>query len=837
MTLRVRTVGPSPATSRTARTIPLARVALVLAVSQAGVASAQLEEVIVTAQQRAESLQDVSVSMVAMSGETINELGINKMEEFTMNMPAVTVAQNPIGNFLFIRGVGTQGTNQGIEQSVATFHDGVFMGRHQLSRAPFMDLDRIEVLRGPQSILFGKNTVGGALSLHTARPTEEFEGMVQGMYGSYGETEFNAMASGPLTDSLRGRIAYRKYDYDGYLDNVITGEDAMGRDDQTIRASLQWDATESILVDLKWETSEFNQNESITQLGRVASPPYNATSAGITALNQASVAFATGGDGIESIDDQRAVVNDGGAILQALGIVAPGTPGFPNQKEGSENNVDTGRLGIDWAIGEHTLTLITGYAAYDYVDICDCDFSALPFIEVDAIEDYEQWSQEVRLTSPTGGTFEYIAGLYYQNADLFYKSSESFGVNALAPLPNVSRTYDFDQSQETMAVFGSLTWNLSDRLRTTFGLRYTDETKEVDRVLDKSFTGGWDVSSAVGAPAGTFAYGDTAAEYDRFEAELAPVAAIYDQVLWEDTGLLGTYEHEFQDRDRSEQFVDYYLNVEYDLNIDTLLYASVSTGVKGGGFDARFLKESNTERADLFEYEEEKALAYELGFKTTLVDGTLRLNGALFRNEVSDAQVSVFDGATGFVVVNAAEIVSQGLELDLQWAAMDNLIISAATSFLDSTFDKWDTAPCWASQQVDPSHPEFTPGCNNGFRDASGDNTQFAPELAYNFNVDWRIPITDALQGRAVLNVNYSDEFATVGDLDPLIGFQDEFTMVDVRLSVGSPEGGWEIAALGKNLTDEIVGYNNNDQPLAAGNGFNSVGKLRSYAIQGLYRF
>jgi len=814
--------------------------ALAAAVMAVNSAHAQkLEEVVVTAQSRSESLQDVSVSMVAMSGEKINELAINKMEEFTMNMPAVTVAQNPIGNFMFIRGVGTAGTNQGIEQSVATYHDGVFYGRHQLQRAPFMDLDRIEVLRGPQSILFGKNSVGGALSVHTARPTDEFEGSVQAMYGSYGETEANVVLSGPITDSLRGRIAYRKYDYDGYLENVITGEDAMGRDDQTIRASLQWDASDDVTVDLKWETSEFVQNESITQLGRVADIPYNPTSAGITALNRAVVAFATGGNGVESIDDKRAVVNDGGAALVALGIVPAGTPGFPGQKEGSDNNTDSARLGIEWALPGHTLSLTTGYVAYDYVDVCDCDFAALPFIEVDATEDYEQVSQEIRLTSDLGGTFDYIVGLYYQNADLYYRSAETFGVAAVAPLANVMRTYDFDQSQETLAVFGSITWNLSDSFRTTLGLRYTDEEKKVDRRLDKSFSGGWDFSAAVGAPAGTFAYGTGAAEYDRFAAELAPVAGIYDFALWGDTGLLGTYEHEFKGRTRNEEFVDYYLNAEFDLSIDTMLYASISTGVKGGGFDARFLKESNTARADLFEYEEEKALAYELGFKTTLADGALRVNGAIFRNEIDDAQVSIFDGATGFQVVNAAQVLSQGLELDIQWAATDNLVVSAATSFLDSTYDSWDTAPCWASQQIDPSHPEYQPGCDlaNGTRDASGDNTQFSPEIAYNINVDWRFPINSSLESRAVLNLNYSDEFATSGDLDPLVGDQDDFTMVDLRLSIGSPDGTWEIAALGKNLTDEYVGYNNNDQPLASGNGFNSVGKLRSYAVQARYRF
>jgi iron complex outermembrane receptor protein len=823
-------------TPRVRPTFARTRIAAALLACQASLASAQLEEVIVTAQQRAESMQDVPISMVAMSGQQINEQAMTKMEDFTNNMPAVTVAPSPIGNFLFIRGVGTPGINQGIEQSVAIFHDGIFMGRHQLSRAPFMDLDRIEVLRGPQSILFGKNTVGGALSLHTAKPTDELEGSIQGMYGSYDEAEVNAVLSGPLTENLSGRVAYRKYQMDGYLENVVTGNDAPEHDDETLRLSLKWDAGETVVVNAKWERSEFERIESLTEIGRVAEVPYNETAALITALNQASVAYVNGGDGRETIDDERAVVNDGGQILEALGVVPPGTPGFPSQQEGSDNSMDVGHINVEIMLGEHMLTLLSGFAQYDYRDICDCDFSALPFIEVDATEDYEQFSQEIRLASPLGERFEYIAGLYYHDTELYYRSREAFGAAAFGA-PNVTRDYDFDQDQRLWAVFGSLTWNLTDRLRTTLGLRYSDEEKEVDRRLEKLFTGGWDFSSAVGAPAGTFAYGDTAAEYDRFEQELPPVAAAVDAGVWEDTGLLGTYEHEFNGRKRHEDFVDWYLNVEYDLNLNTLIYATASTGVKGGGFDARFLKESVGPRADLFEYEEEEALALELGFKTTLLDGAMRLNGAIFRNEISDSQVSIFDGATSFVVVNAAEIVSQGLELDFQWAATEGLTISAAGSWLDSTFDEWDTAPCWASQLVDPGHPEYQPGCTNGFRDASGENTLYSPELAFNLNFDYALPLGESMEARAVLNINYSDEFATVGDLDPIIGYQDSFTMVDLRLSVGEFNGNWELALIGKNLTDEEVGYNNDDQPLANGNGFFSMSRLRSYAIQGTYRF
>ncbi|MEH6592621.1 MAG: TonB-dependent receptor [Halioglobus sp.] len=792
---------------------------------------AQLEEVIVTAQQRAESLQDVPISMVAMSGEKINELAITKMEDFTANMPAVTVAQNPIGNFIFIRGVGTAGTNQGIEQSVAIFSDGVFMGRHQQSRAPFMDLARIEVLRGPQSILFGKNTIGGALSMHTAKPTTDFEGSIQGLYGTNGEQEINAVISGPLTDNFRGRIAIRDYQHDGYLENVMTGGDDPARDDKTARLALAWDASDNLFFNAKYERNEFEQTGSITQLGRIAEVPYSGLAGLLTGMNQAAVAFVNGGDGTEKLDDERAVLNDGGAILAQMDPARfSGVPGFPDLQEGSDNEMDTAHLNVEYVMGDHTLTFITGYSAYDYVDVCDCDFSALPTIQVDATEDYEQFSQEIRLTSPLGETFEYITGLYYHKADLYYTSRESFGT-AMIGAPNVSRSYDFDQDQELWAVFGSLTWNFSDVSRATLGLRYSDEEKTVDRQLDKSFTDGWDF----GAPDGSLAFGSSAEEYDRFEATIPDVAAGLDIVLWNDTGALGTYEHTFTDRTRSEDFVDWYVNLEYDVTGETLVYATASTGVKGGGFDARFLKDAP--RADLFEYDEEEALAFELGFKTTLLDGAMRLNGAIFRNEVSDQQVSVFDGATGFLVTNAAEVISQGVEMDLQWAATDNLVISAAGSYLDSTYDSWETGACWASQQTDPSHPEYQPGCVDGFRDASGDQTPYAPDFAFNLNFDYSLPIGDVLEARGILNYNYSDEIFTASDLDPVIATQDSFSLLDARISLGHTDGTWEVALIGKNLTDEKYSYNNNDQPLVPGNGYNSLHAESSYALQATYRF
>ncbi|TDG13025.1 TonB-dependent receptor [Seongchinamella unica] len=803
--------------------------------------SQQLEEVVVTATKRAESMQDVSISMIAMSGDSIKDMGITRGEDFAVDIPAVAITQSPIGNFVFIRGVGTPGVNQGIEQSVSIFHDGIYMGRSQLARAPFMDLERVEVLRGPQSVLFGKNTIGGAIHVISAKPTQEVEGMISGLYGwEDGEKEITGVISGPITDTLSGRLAYRGYELDGYLENVLTGDDGPERDDETLRVQLAWDATDTLLITGKWEQSDFENRQVSTQLANFDTAP---AGIGFNNLNQALVSSITGGDGTEKYDDERAVINDGGAALGQLLPQYAGLPGFPDLPEVSENSMELGTLTLDWLIGEHSLTAITGYAHYDYRDICDCDFSALPFIQVDAREDYDQFSQEIRLTSPGGEKLDYIVGLYYHQSDLEYSASDSFGSSLAAPLlgapaaltPNLSRDYSLDQEQDMWAVFGSATYSFTDTTRLTVGMRYFEESKEVDHPLSKRFTDGWDYSAAVGAPAGTITYGDTAAEYDRFLSDFAgtPLVTIPEGIY---AALLGTFEHDIRKRKRDEDDITGSLTLEHDIGGDSMVFATVANGTKGGGFDARFLKTTNDPR---FEYDEEKAISYELGVKSSLLDGLMTLNATVFYTEIEDFQVSVFDGQTGFVVQNAAELESKGVEIDIKWAATENLTLGFAGSYLDAVYADYATAPCWT---LTGSQPENRGNCiDRGMeterRDASGDTINYAPEFAYNLNFDYRLPVGDALEARAVLNINYSDGYATAGDLDEIYTWQDDYTKVDLRLSLGGVNGMWDVALIGKNLTDEYISGNSDDQPLVPGNGFASTDRLRSYAVQATYRF
>lgn len=843
-------------------TLSLAVAAAVGAMSTAS--AQQLEEVVVTATKRAESLQDVPISMLAVDGESIREAAITKMEDLTNSLPAVTVVPNPIGNFIFIRGIGSS-TNQGIEQSVSIFHDGIYMGRHQLSRAPFMDLERVEVLRGPQSILFGKNTIGGAMSVISAKPTEELEGMVSVLSGDYGEQEYNVVLSGPITDTLRGRIAARGYQTDGYMFNELgrnedgtLGRDETQRDDQTIRLSLEWDVSDDTTLSFKHEDSSFEDLGRTQQMGIIN--PLTPTAVGLTQVAQ-GIIMAAGGNPAEVTDDRRAVANDGGVLLQrivpALATDRDGSllAGYPDMDEMSNNNMAITTLTLDTSLGDNTLTAIYGRAEYDYVDVCDCDFAAIPLLQISAAEDYTQDSLEIRLTSPGGENFDWLVGAYFHDSDLMYTSGESFGSAIATPptliaatggqlLPNITRDYFLDQQQTQTSIFGSGTWNVDSQNRVTFGMRYTQEDKDAARKLDKRFTGGWDatrlnVNPVTGAPEGVLVFGDTAAEYDRVAqyfvpgilAGLAvpgiPMSAFLDSALW--AGLINTYEHDFTGANafhRSESFLDWSINYEHDVSEDTMVFFTASTGVKGGGFDARYL---NAPGAN-FEYDEEKAKNFELGMKSTLLDGGMTLNATLFRTEVDDLQVSIFDGKTAFLVDNAGAMRSQGLEFDLKWAATDNLTVTAAGAYLDSQYTKFDNSPCWVSQTVAGT-------CNAAVgQSAAGKPNVFSPKQSFNLRLDHVMPL-GGMEVRTTLDAFRSGDHFAAADLDPVIAYQEEYTRVNARIALTDPEAGWELAVIGKNLTDAKVSTNNNDQPLVPGNGFTSLQPPKTVAIQASYKF
>jgi len=758
-----------------------------------------LEEIIVTAQVRTESLQDVPLSVNAVSGQKMMEAGIDKIEDLHAYVPNFTMSETGIGTNIYIRGIGS-GINQGFEQSVGMYVDGVYYGRAQLARAPFLDLERVEVLRGPQSILFGKNSIAGALNITTAKPTQEFEGMVSATYEpDHNEQVYDAMVSGGLTDTLAGRLAYRNRSMDGYVDNLTNNNDEPNRDEETIRGSLLWDATDDLAVNLKAEHSSFNIKGRQVEI-------FNETS------------FA----GEPFYADQLASVAAPDVIPGLSNTVLDGKRSA--NKDSSDNDMDSVTLRFDYQMGDYSLTAISAYLTYNYDELCDCDFTGADLFSVRSREDYEQWSQEIRLVSPAGKTFEYIVGAYYQSNDLNFKDRFITPVDGLLvdsvaliqpaivaqAVNNLQAPRNFDQDSDLYSVFAQGTYNITDSLRLTLGARYNYEDKSGSRDL-------------------VFVNGTTQVPVDAFDQSVIRALFIAEN-------------HSLSDS-RNEDNISPLAILEWTVNDDVMTYISATQGYKSGGYDARSNLSTTpstsllgTTAVGSFDYEDEKATSYEIGAKTTLFDGRGELNVAAFFTKYEDLQVSIFDGTLGFNVGNAGKAETKGVEVDGRFKVTEHFTLIGSAAYLDFEFTDYPNGQCTQAQRL-----SYT---GNGVcqSDFDGKSNQYVSEWSGTLTGDYRRPLGDALMFTAILDVIYTGEYSPTQNLDPAID-QDDYTKVNARLGIGGIDGDWDLALIGRNLTDQTIVTYANDTPLAASAIFNTISyygfveRERSIAIQGTYRF
>ena len=782
--------------------------ALALALApMAAFAQPMLEEVLVTAQKRTESLQDVPISISAMSGAKIEEQGITNLEELTLYIPNVNINQGQATPNLYIRGVGS-GTNAGFEQSVGMYIDGVYSGRGALAAVPLtMDLERVEVLKGPQGILFGKNTIGGAINITTAKPTFENEGMVEGLYSDdHGEQIYTAMLNGEITEKVAGRLAVRYDGMDGWWENKLTGGEGPNADNWYGRAALLFDVSDNIEVIAKYEYGDFQTDDQASVVYQSDQP-----------LN------FEGEDVFPIVDDQDQAAYD-----------------LPNY---SEVRTDVGALTVNWDVDFANFTSITAYSKYDLDRQTNSDFSATPGLHRQQDEKFEQWSQELRLVSPGGETIDWIAGAYAEHAELEiarlttaadFAQSGPLVVQSLVGLPDtIPVPSQFDQDTDAFAAFGQLTYNLTDTLRVTGGLRFSYEEKK----LDKRFT------SEVGVRFGSAILAGN---------PLNNGAIISDQ-----------RSHNFQGLSRDQDKWTWSLNTQWDATESSMLYASVSTGFKSGGFDEAYSGAGELIRltddiltgvpngetipgndSTILEYDDETVLAYEVGAKMRFLDGAAELNVALFRSEYDDLQTSSLIGDV-FRVGNAGESVTQGVEIDGRWAITEHLTLGGSLAYLDASYDDFTGATCTVPQQSDPA---ANPGCLNpdgsniqpggeGGQDLTDEDLVFAPEWSSNLNATYVYPFDNGLALETSIDMNYSDEFYSALDLDPNTK-HDSATLWNARVALVGEDGKWSVAVLGKNLSDETTYAWRNDVALTDSNSYFGVPQRpRSVALQARYRF
>ncbi|MFK8011188.1 MAG: TonB-dependent receptor [Marinicellaceae bacterium] len=768
--------------------------------------SPMLEEVIVTAQQREQSLADVPLSVAVIDGEQLKEQAIEKMADLQFSVPNFTMAESGIGTNVFIRGIGS-GNNQGFEQSVGVYVDGIHHGRAQQARAPFFDLQRVEVLRGPQSILFGKNSVAGALNMTTARPTNEFEGSVTLNHGfTFGDTEGSIVLSGPASDRFRYRIAGRYHELDGYVENLTLGRDEPQQEDSTLRTTFEFDVSDSLMATLKLESSSFDVvGRNIEIDGEVA-----ATAGPFTGFTYSQILTGVFGQDPSilnnTIDGQRHANGD-----------------FSN------NDQFEAVFTLDWDLDNHTLQSITGVSNFEFDDNCDCDFTGANIFTLPLSEKYDQLSQEIRLTSNGGGTVDYIVGGFYQTSDHEYRDSLIVDAGSvLVPLlngsnpglgnlfANTAAPREAFVDTDIFSTFAQLDWHFNDTMTLQLGGRLTHESKDGSRTVS--------VTSADGNPLSA----EQAVVADFYGAVFGLAAANALNVAFPVSDLLGVHP---VTGSRSETKFTPDIKLYWDVSDDSMFYISAVRGSKSGGFDFRANNRGiSATMEEAFEFEDEQATSFELGGKMSLADGAAEFNFAAFLTQYEDLQVSIFDGQLGFNVGNAAKADIKGLEFDGRWQATNNLTLAGSLAFTDFEFDDYTNGQCYFGQA--PNGPQ----AEDGFCDYSGQTNQLVSDWQGTFSANHNHGLSRGMELNTSLNVFFTDDYNASASLDPAL-IQDAYANVNLRIGLSNPSSGWDVALLGQNLTDETIIKFGGDAPLS-GSTFGAIAKYnfvapgRSVALQ-----
>jgi len=678
------------------------------------------------------------------------------------------------------------------DQSVGLFVDGVFAGRSRLFQAPFLDIERVEIARGPQGALFGKNTIAGAVSVITKRPTPEFEGELRAAYEmEHGGTDVSGVLSGPIGGGLKGRLAASYRDIDGYIENIALGRDEPIIKEHAVRAKLLYDTPENFEALLKFDFGSKQMDGYTSQLRNFGSNPI-----------LLPLLFAADPNAEDRLDNRRSVISAYGDEID-------------------DTDYKSGALTLNWNLGEHQLTSITAYQEYDWNRFVDVDGTTLLFVDSNLSEEFDETSQDIRIVSPTGDRkLDYIAGLYYSTTNLFTGQSSPLKLGVLLGQPNLAPLGIFrfaNIDADYYSAYTQGTWHVADRFRTTVGLRYSRTRKEGHgQGIPSGYTNIFNPSPA-DTPAATLA-----------------------GVLFPAFDVTG---------ERTDEQLDPSIKLQFDATEDLMLYAGWASGSKAGGFVGNDSGLGNQLRrtamanpslnaqqvADLvFQYNEETSDSIEAGAKMRLLDGAMTLNLAVFTTNFEDLQTASYDG-TAFVIRNAASASSDGAELEFEWQLSEAWRVGGGGAYTDARYDSFPNAQCLV---IDAAGTKADPSCIDGVSgDLSGVRLERAPEWEGTLYASWVRPLANGMTLSTRASMYYSDEYFITPNLHPLDS-QDAFTKWDARIGLTGADDRWSLALIGRNLTDELTVQHAYATPFF---GFNShsasVSTPRLVTLEGVWWF
>lgn len=751
-----------------------------------------LEEITVTAQRRLERLQDVPVSVEVVNRDAIVQQNLNTLTSLADTVPSVHIVTNAGGaSQLYIRGIGS-GINQGFDQSAGMFIDDIYHGRSRMSSAAFLDLNRVEVLKGPQTTFFGNNAIAGAFNIVTEKPRNTFDAWTRALYGEYGQYALEGALGGPLTESIAVRAAATFNGSNGWIENINTGDDQPEENNVAGRLSFLFQPNDRLDATLKIEDGRNRNNSGLFLTVANCPPPAPFVAAGFcnTAL---AAGVPTGADSDRNAES-------------------------PNQK--SDLDTFESVLTVNYQAGGHSFTSVSGFYDYDYLQNLDTDATPSALLHVQLPERYHQFSQELRMTSPTGGKFEYLGGIYYQKSRLaaptdfsYFFLSGRLGGTPLAPYLPLGQHIDFTQDENSYAVFGSVSWNATERLKLSTGLRSSWVEKRYDHNLF---------------------YGTASQDFGGIVPLPDAIATFPAALGLGTTGPLSG--------SRNDNALMPSAKIQYQVGPDAMAYVSYARGFKGGGFNAI----DNSGAAANLPFEPEYVNAYELGLKSEWFARRLLLNLAVFQSDYTDLQVSTNNlnaaGTYVSLVKNAAESRSRGIELETRWAASEHLRLSANATYLDSKYLNYRNVALTQRQQLQynqclAQNPLPNTTCQPlGKQDLSGRPTQFAPKWTGNLTGAYSIP----LLGRYQLTTELSAYFSSSSYLHPTLDEdmrQDDYVRLDGRLTFGPGDGRWAIDVIGKNLTDKTILAFITTQPTALGSNILQREQPRNVAAQFRYRW
>lgn len=608
--------------------------------TQAQLAVAQLEEVIVTAQKRSQSAQDVPVSVSAFNEEDFQEFG-SDIGSLTGQIPNVEAYGN--GSYFqsfFIRGIGLNEFAGNYNAPVAIHFDEVYVSKNWMAARPTFDISRIEVLKGPQGTLFGRNTTGGTVNFYTQAPTESFEGYVRVRADNFERYSVEGALNGPLSENTQGRLSY----YGGFGNggpqfNEFTNAEHGAPDIHMLRGQLQWSNDTTTVRVLghfgrdKSETPAYKSPGIYTTDGTFTFCP-EVLSGQFT--NNQSACARWGGIDLSGFDP----------LTQEAQFEEPGTFTInQNFIPSNDNEFFGGYVRIEHDFGWSELTSITAYEDFLKQLQEDSDSTPINSSQVSTYSDIQVFTQELRLTGQFNNKSNYVFGLFYEHDEMFNTDSAELGTEA--PIgPPIPRLYDeYVQKIDSVAVFAHTEWALSDELTLTLGARYTDEKTTLD-----AFT-------AVGL-------NDPVPPENRIT-----ILAVVDSL----------------DDSRTDTDFSWRTGLAWDLTDDVMIYGNLTTSFRTGGYTVPF-------GGGIIEYEPEDIFAQEIGIKSRFLDNTLQLNAAVFRYEYDNLQINVDDPASPLVPItrNIGKSETTGFEAELVWQPNQNWEVRGGLGYLDAEFTKTD---------------------------------------------------------------------------------------------------------------------------------------------------